>query len=220
MMSLLGLMAIGLYFLIRICVEAGQTAAQNRNFRHYNAEHNYNSNRQTQVEIDAIANPNKYAEMLGHPIDRTDALYYKKVAAEVLAREGYAYNKDPYNAQQYKASQTPRANGSGKITGVILVLVAAIVVNGLLLVWQVSTIHEAREESARLRLYSSIYSNRPSYSKSAIRAQKQDNTISIVSVLIVQIFALFCSVVACYAEIDNYVIKHKRKKSSDYRPKH
>lgn len=96
--SLLGLMLCIFLLIIKGCGEGAKDVYR----RNYDSRHNYNHYRQSQVETDIICNPKKYEEKLGHPIDRTKPVYYKKAAAEVLAREGISYdNGSRYQDPEY-----------------------------------------------------------------------------------------------------------------------
>ena len=98
--ALLGLLLCLFLLGIKACSEGAKTVYR----WNYDSRHNYNPSRQSQVEIDVIANPQKYEEKLGHSIDRTQPNYYKKAAAEVLAKEGVSYD----NGSRYQDSEYMR----------------------------------------------------------------------------------------------------------------
>lgn len=98
MSALLGLMLCVVILVVKLCGDGARTAYR----WNYDSSHNYNHCRQSQVETDIIVNPQKYEEKLGHPIDRTKPVYYKKAAAEVLAKEGINYdNGSRYQDPEY-----------------------------------------------------------------------------------------------------------------------
>ena len=102
--AVLGLMLCILIIGGKMCSEGIKNVRQWNYTSNYNTKHNYNPSRQSQVEIDVIANPQKYEEKLGHSIDRTQPNYYKKAAAEVLAKEGVSYD----NGSRYQDSEYMR----------------------------------------------------------------------------------------------------------------